>query len=286
MKRVLFVLCWLLAAGVSWAYIDSSQVDFSYLVPAKPHGFLKVGPNGTFVWPDGRRARFWGVNVSNLSLWISHDEIDQVVNELARGGCNLVRFEALDSRGGLLEIPGQPGTRHPDFEKFDTVHYWIWRLEQHHIDYYLDLLDFRQFTPEDGAEAPLNRGARPEAMFDPTLISLQEEYARQLLTTVNPYTHLAPVNDPHFVLMEICNEHGFFLNASTLPKIPEPYRSRFAEMWNSWLVQRYTSRDGLAEAWGDDLKPDEDPIAGTVAPPILPDNGGGMRDPATVPPRL
>ena len=275
-------------------FANSSLVDFSYLRSKAPHGFLKVGPQGTFVWRmrGGRRAgkvvrvRFWGVNVSNKSLWIPHAEIDRAVDALSRSGVNLVRFEALDSIGALLDIPGHPGSRTLNPEKFDTLCYWIYRIEQKHINYYFDLLDFRVFTPQDGADIVTNRGARPYAVFDPRLITLQEEYASELLTTENPYTHLRPVDDPHLALMEICDEHGFFINPQGLDRMVEPYRSRLQEMWNQWLVKQYQTRDALAAKWGSDLGPSEDPLKGTVAPPTLPDDTGGIRDPATMTPRL
>ncbi|NDD30442.1 MAG: hypothetical protein EB084_19465, partial [Proteobacteria bacterium] len=265
-------------------YADACQVDFSWLLPAHAHGFLKVSPNGTFVWENGQRARFWGINISNRSLWTTHDEIDRVVSMLAHAGTNLVRFEALDSRGGLLDIPNQPGSRALDAAKLDTLHYWIARCKQAHMSYYLDLLDFREFKPEDGIEATLNRGARPYAMFDPHLIALQKEYATALLTTSNPYTGLRPVDDPDLALVEICNEHGFFINPESLTEIVEPYRGRLRSLWNAWLTTRYTSRERLAASWKS-LGEGEDPTTDTVALPVLTDPAGG-RGPREVEPRL
>lgn len=264
-------------------YADACQVDFSSLHPARAHGFLRPAPNGTFVFDDGTRGRFWGINVSNKNLWIPHDEIDRVVETLSRAGTNLVRFEALDSRGALLEIPDQPGTRALNPQRLDTLQYWIAKLEQKHICYYLDLLDFREFKAEDGAEALLNRGARPYAMFDPHLIELQKEYATQLLTARNPYTGLAPVDDPDLVLLEICNEHGFFINPETLTQLVEPYRSRLQAQWNAWLLKRYSSREALLTAWKE-LSADEDPAAATVALPTL--AGETPRGPREMSPRF
>jgi len=175
-------------------------------------GFLKATPRG-FAWPDGTRARFWGVNIANRNLWVERTEIDRAVQVLAASGVNLVRFEALDSKGALLDIPDQPGTRKLNPERLDTLHYWIMRLREKGIYYYLDLIDFREFRAEDGVQNAdqLPRAGRPYAVFDPRLIELQKEYARQLLTTVNPYTRLAPTEDPALVLLEICNESGFWL---------------------------------------------------------------------------
>src|SRR5258708_4822137 len=92
---------------------DSSIVDFNYLLsgPAGKHGFLATDSKGHFVWPDGIRAKFWGVNISNRSVFVKKDEIDRVVDVLARAGTNMVRLEALDSTGALVDIPGGSSSR-------------------------------------------------------------------------------------------------------------------------------------------------------------------------------
>jgi len=239
-------------------------------------GFLRVGRAGHFVWADGTRARFWGVNIANKNLWIGHEEIDRVVTTLSRSGVNLVRFEAIDSRGGILEIGGQPGSRQLDPVKLEALHYWIYRLRQQGISYYLNLIDFRDFTEADQVPngPALGRAAKPYAVFDPYLITLQKEYATQLLGTANPYTGLAPVDDPALVMLEICNEHGFFLNSERLERLVDPYRGTLEKMWGQWLIRRYGSRDAVARAWGRwkdlaVLESVEDPRDGTVRLPLL-----------------
>ena len=259
-------------------------LDFTTWIHKESHykkGFLTSTQSG-FLWSDGTRARFWGMNIANRNLWIDRAEIDAVVDSLAASGVNLVRFEALDSKGALLEIAGVPGTRKIDTSKLDTLHYWISKLHEKGIYYYLDLIDFREFQPEDGVEnaGALPRAARPYAVFDSRLIELQKEYASQLLTTVNPYTKLAPVNDPAFVLMEICNESGFFLYSKATDNLIEPYRSRFQQQWNRWLLDRYKTREELAKVWGSALAKEEQPEQGTVRLPLLlkPDPVARQRD--------
>lgn len=248
-------------------------VDLSSL-PAENEGyrrgFLTATRDG-FRWPNGARARFWGVNIANRNLWIPRAQIDAVVDQLAASGVNLVRFEALDSRGGILDVPDKPGTRLLNPEKLDTVHYWISRLRTKGINYYLDLIDFREFQPQDGVEnaSELPRAARPYAVFDKRLIELQKEYATQLLTKVNPYTGLAPVDDPGLALLEICNESGFFLQQKNTENLIEPYRTRLQKRWNLWLRSRYTSRAVLASVWGEALAESESPENDTVPLPQL-----------------
>jgi Beta-galactosidase len=261
-------------------YEPSLHVDFPQQLlhdnQVGRRGFLRVGSSGHFTWADGSRARFWGINVSNRSLWITHDEIDRVVQTLDSSHVNLVRFEALDSRGGLLEVPGVAGSRRLSPEKLETLQYWIYQLHRHRIYYYLDLLDFRDFSEADGVlnARALGRAAKPYAVFDPYLIELQKEYATQLLTAVNPYTRLAPVQDPLLVLVEICNEHGFFLQSGSLDSLADPYRSELRSQWCAWLRKHYGSRESLARAWGRHLgtpvlAAHEDPVSGTMALPLL-----------------
>lgn len=268
--RALLLLLVLASAAWSQPYQPSLKLidPVRYLGEPGP-GFLTAG-HGGFRWHDGSRARFWGINVANRNLWIPGKEIDKVVDAMARSGVNLVRFEALDSRGGMLEIPGKPGTRKLNPQKLKTLHYWISRLHQKKIHYYFDLIDFRDFVAEDGVEnaKAIGRAGRPYAVFDEKLIELQKEYATQLLTTRNPFTKLKPVEDPYLALLEICNESGFFLYAKVTDNLVEPYRSGLQKKWNNWLKARF-NRDQLANRWGPALGDGEDPNAGTVRLPHL-----------------
>ena len=255
----------------------SSIVDFSYLLdpPAGKHGFLRAQA-GHFYWADGTRARFWGVNISSRSVWVDHARIKEVADVLARAGCNMVRFEALDTADGILDIPGSNSSEALNPTRLERLDYWIAQLKERGIYIYLDLLDFRQFKAGDGVAEwdQLGRAAKPSAVFDDRLIALQEEYARQLLTHLNPYTKLRYVDDPAIALVEVCNEHGLFLKASELDALPDHYALELRRLWSAWLAQRYPSRDALAAAWKrvsgrEVLQPYEDPASGTVALPLF-----------------
>ncbi len=268
---------------------DSSVIDFSYLLdaPAGRHGFLRVNKGGRFAWQNGNRAKFWGVNISNRSIWVTKDTIDKVADVLARAGANMVRFEAVDSFGALLDIEGSDSTRSLDRRKMAILDYWVAKLRERGIYYYFDLLDFRQFKPGD--EVPgydqLGRAAKPYAFFDRRLIDLQKEFAYQLLTHRNPITGLRYVDDPALALVEICNEHGLFFKAEKLDSLVEPYGAQLRQLWNQWLLQQYGSRDGIKSAWGmvsdsDVLQSFEDPGSYSVnlplfTAPVPPDPGAG-----------
>ncbi len=245
-------------------------------MPAGNRGFLTTGNDGHFHWPNGDRARFWGINVSSTRLNISNAMIEEVVENFAKAGLNLVRLEAIDNRNCLLGSVNSTDSRHLDPKYLDRLNYWMDSLKRHGIYYYLDLLDFRTFKEGDGVVQAdtLDRGARPYAVFDKYLIQLQKEYASQLLTQVNPYTGISPAEDPALAMIEICNEHGFFLYPDKLEALAEPYHTNLKYRWNRWLIERYGARENLDAAWGVDhdlhvLRPEEDPGLMNVDLPIL-----------------
>ena len=270
-----------LSASEKDGRLNASMQDFSRTLetPAGKHGFLTISKRGHFIWQDGTRMRFWGVNVSSTRLNIPTEEIEQTVKLFARSGFNMVRLEAIDNRNCLLGKVEAPDSLKFDREYLDRLDHWMDSLRRHGIYYYLDLLDFRTFKSGDSVihAEELDRAARPYALFDPYLIQLQKDYAFKLLTHRNPYSNLRPIDDPAFALIEICNEHGFFLYPEKLEKLAEPYASDLNSRWNSWLKLKYGVRDNLLSAWGSsgqiaNLRPEEDFGSNNVSLPLLSGN--------------
>lgn len=289
---------------------DSSLHDLSPLLeaPAGRHGFLTTRPDGHFYWSDGTRARFWGINIASRSLRRPPAEIEQVADVLARAGVNMVRLEAIDN-GHCLIRDDRPTSTEFDAEYQDCLFRWIHALKQRGIAIYLNLLDYRTFKEGDGVPgaAQLGRAAKPYAIFDPRLIELQKEYARRLLTTVNPYTHLPAVKDPAIALVELVNEHGLFATGPKWQNLAAPYGTQLQARWNQWLMNHYGSTDALDAAWRGGtaaagthpeggsrsgrhaLKRDERPEQGTVPLPdltALPVGPAAASDPSRAEPRL
>jgi hypothetical protein len=301
LSAFLCVLCGLFSFCSSAARADrpslpqSCQLDFRTTLewPAGRHGFLTVGKDGHFTWEDGGRARFWGINVSSTRLKVPPEQIERVVQNFARAGINLVRLEAIDNRNCLLGGEDAPDSLHLDARYLDCLDRWIEALRRYGIYYYLDLLDFRTFKTGDGVlnADQLDRGARPYAVFDRFLIQLQKDYASRLLTRRNPYTGLRPVDDPALVMVEICNEHGFFLYPEKLDSLVDPYRADLRARWNRWLRDRYQTRERLAAAWTTAsgvvaLRPEEDPTNQTVDLPMLSRASDTVNDVRRIPNRL
>ncbi len=261
-----------------FSYPSSSQLDFRATLdtPAGRHGFLSAGNNGHFYFADGQRARFWGINVSSTRLDIPPDQIEKVVANFARAGLNLVRLEAIDNRNCLLGKTTAPDSLHFDTRYLERLDRWMDSLRRHGIYYYLDLLDFRTFKSGDNVlnADTMDRAARPYAIYDEYLIQLQKDYATRLLSHRNPYSGIAPADDPAMAMVEICNEHGFFLYPERLETLAEPYRTDLRNRWNRWLRDHYGTRDKLTMAWGSVngfpvLREEEDPERLSVEMPLL-----------------
>src|SRR5262249_22006429 len=122
----------------------------------------------------------------------------------------------------------------------------------------------RHFGPGDGLEdTGLFTGNlsffQGVSHWNPRMIELQRDYARQLVTHRNPYTGKTYAEDPGVLCFEIANEDslfGSFLNDGGLNyvreiagSLPERYSRELDGLWNDWLLERYRSRDALADAW-------------------------------------
>lgn len=233
----------------------SSLRDVSDLLdpPAGKHGFLRVQKeaDGRFVFEDGTPARFWGINVAVESVFQPHERIDAAVAALARAGFNLVRLHHVDDTRGLLD-PTAKTSQVLRGDRLEKLDYWIARLKERGLYVYLDLLDYRTFTPADGVAqaSELGRGAKPYAVFDPRLIELQQRYARQLLREhINPYTGLAYADDPAVALVELFDENGLFIKRDRWPHLVGPYRARLQALWNDYLREVHGSTEGLRRNW-------------------------------------
>ena len=231
---------------------ESSLVDCSSRLdaPAGKNGFVRVR-DGHFVFNNGARARFFGVNLAKDSVFIDKHLVDRLVTLFARAGINLVRIHQIDDAQGILD-PDPKRFFRP--ERLDLVDYWIFQLKEHGIYVAMDLNDYRTFRANEGVTdgEKLGRGAKPYAVFDPHLVQLQQEYARALLVKhINPYTGLSYANDPAIALLELYDENGLFIRRNDWRSLREPYLTALQQQWNEWLFKRYGSTETLKAAWTD-----------------------------------
>jgi len=222
------------------AMLKHSPVDVSFLLdaPAGKHGFMKV-LNGHLATGDGKRIRFWGVNITDWSRGSrqipSKVDAPHIAATLARFGVNCVRFQFLDldAPRGLIDGRTQ-GTRTIDADQLDKEDFFIAELEKRGIYIDFNLLVGRPFKAADGVKDAnlLREGAKGTSLFDHRMIELQKEYAEQLLAHNNPYTKVKYTDDPAVAIVEINNENALYVGF----RAPSPfYQQELTELYNTWL---------------------------------------------------
>ncbi|HEY2012065.1 MAG TPA: hypothetical protein VGH38_01135, partial [Bryobacteraceae bacterium] len=173
----------------------SSPADVSFLLdaPAGKDGFVRI-QGGHFVKPDGKRIRFWGVHLTDWSRGSVEippkEDTPMWAATLARYGVNMVRLHFLDlpSPRGIIDST-RADSRTFDPQQLDRLDFEIAEFKKRGIYVDLNLNVGRSYRTADGVQDfDKIQWAKGLTLFDPRIIELEKEYARQLLTHVNPYT--------------------------------------------------------------------------------------------------
>ena len=262
MKRPLFILAVILLSfpllaqwddGLLKPYVmnhraaSSSPADVSFLLdaPAGKDGFIRV-QNGHLAKPNGVRLRLWGVHLTDWSrgsvLLPPKEDTPMWASTLARFGVNCVRlhFLDLDSPRGII-ASGGTDSRSFDPEQLDRLDFLVAELKKRGIYVDLNLNVGRSYKSGDGVQDfDKIRWAKGMTLYDPRLIELQKEYARQILTHVNPYTKTEYRNEPAVAIVEILNENGLWVGF----RAPTPYYDdELTAQYNAWLAKSLTGEE-------------------------------------------
>lgn len=240
-----------------WDDASAGPTDMSGLSerPAGKSGFVRAGPDG-HLYAGQQRIRFWGVNTCFGANFPEKPDAEKVAARMAKFGINAVRFHHMD----MFAAPGgirakSADTRSLDPENLDRLDYFIAQLKDHGIYADLNLLVSRPFNKADGLPAKIEQLSWKDraavGFFYAPEVELQKEYARKLLTHVNPYTKAAYADEPAVGLVEINNENGLAQAwlGGALDKLPPVFAAELQKQWNAWLAKRYGSSEKLAAAW-------------------------------------
>ena len=253
-------------------------------------GRLHAADDGHFYFTGtGKRAKFFGPNFMVNTIFppfadapqqageyqdiVPATAADQLAVRLSRMGVNIVRLHFIDGAYGRpvsIWDPAYPhDTKHFDALQVSRLDYLIYRLKQHGIYCDINLHAGRLFRRDDGVSdynqfSPLSFN-KPATEFDPLMIQLQQQYATQLLSHVNPYTQLRLADDPAIAFVEISNEDSLlysFANdqLATVANIssclqgmacglPVSHSSMLDHLWNAWLANKYGSDAAINSAW-------------------------------------
>lgn len=207
--------------------------------PAGARGFLGI-KDGRFVFEDGTTVRFWATNFGVADNWRPEAESAAAVERIRRLGFNMVRLHHLDAGWAKESLFDETKDHTQSFEpgRLDRFFRMLAQLREAGVYYYLDLLVTRKFKSGDGvrdAEA-LEYGAKIAGHFNRRLIELQKDYAKQILTTVNPHTGLKLADDPALALVGIINESSLFLQGAvgSYEQLPKSYIEELNGLYAAW----------------------------------------------------
>ncbi len=227
---------------------------------AGENGFIEVR-DGRFVDGAGKRLKFLATNLTFGEAFPSKEIAPKIAARMAALGINCVRFHHMDAHFNPRGIwdPKYKDRRHIDPEMIDRLDWIIYQLKLHGIYADINLHVSRTFTEADGFE---NAGKLPKYdkgvdNFEPRMIQLQRDYARDLLTHENPYTKTRYVDEPCIAMVELNNENSMlrFSFGSTFHLLPEPYRGELMSQWTAHLRGRYADTQALRKAWDEGSEP-------------------------------
>ncbi|MEM2981490.1 MAG: carbohydrate binding domain-containing protein [Thermoproteota archaeon] len=241
---------------------DSSQTVVSLNgtldKPAGGLGYVTIGQDG-HLYIGGKRIRFLGVNIVAGAAFPEKPDAEKIAARLAKFGVNIVRFHHLDQSwdpsNNIFDEETYGDTRHLNSNQLDKLDYFIAQLKKNGIYVDLNLLVSRRFVSADGLPKEIDlvdwKDQHVIGYFYDNIKNLEKEYARQLLTHVNPYTGNKYVDEPAVAIVEMINENGLIQGflAGVIEKLPQVFREELRIMWNNYLKQRYGSDVNFKKAW-------------------------------------
>ncbi len=245
-----------------------TDVSFLNAKPAGVHGFI-VAKNSHFIETNtGNRVRFLGTNLAGKDAFPSHADAVKVAARVAKLGINLVRLHHMDNsdwgQDASLWDYGVKDRQHLSAVQLDKLDYLVAQLKKNGVYVNINLHVSRKFSEADGFPATVSQIStsfdKRVDEFDPRMIQLQKNYAHDLLTHVNPYTHFAYTADPAVAVVEINNENSLVGDpwataGGDLDTLPEPFRGELVGLWNAWLTKKYGTDANLQAAWTAGLTP-------------------------------
>lgn len=223
--------------------VENSALDFSDLFPTS-RVFIKAVNHRTDLPVDSRFLCASMVPSAPNGGLPDKAEADRWVVQLRRTGYNLVRLHFIEA----ILMTGRKGDFDYDPEALDRLHYLLARLKAAGIYWIVD-----GATSDNGAYGDvrphrwIKRYRLIERLYyDPFAVEHWKRLVTSLWGRVNPYTGLAPLNDPAMLGMILVNEGGVAFQATLEGRYPKELAAQFG----TWLASRYSDEAALRKAWG------------------------------------
>ncbi|HSI63476.1 MAG TPA: hypothetical protein VLE43_10165, partial [Candidatus Saccharimonadia bacterium] len=246
------------------AYDDTpALLDLSFLndTPAGKHGFIKA-KGESLVDDRGTPWRYFGTNLTAESCFPTNEEAAKLAGHFAKCGINLVRFHFMDanwSSAQLARKDGKPGLNEEPLARLD---FFFAELKKHGIYANLNLHVGRKYDDQPAGAPDMSKGI--DNIYPPYVDALKQ-YARELLTHVNPHTGLAYCDDPAVAIVEVNNENTLLFNAWWPAKVKGPVHDSVAKQWNAWVAKKHGADDAALRAkWGTHMGGDGPNLVGNA----------------------
>ena len=256
-----------------------TDVSFLNDGAAGKDGFVSV-KGEHFVDGRGHTLRFWGVNLNFGAVFPSQEDAPRIAARLAKFGFNAVRlhhFEGQAAPNGIWKGNGLNVKRPSEVDpaQLDRFDFFASELIKRGIYLDINLHVARKVSDSEGfpGAARFPEKDKGIAYFEPKLAQANRDFARMLLTHVNPYTERAYKDEPGVCALEVDNENSLLSLwlEDKLDGLPAAYSAKLRDGWNDWLRAKYPSQAAFARAYTEnDTAPSGPELllpAGYVAPP-------------------
>ncbi len=232
---------------------NASSMAHLLEAPAGKNGFIRV-ENGRFADNKGP-VRLHATNLTGPANFPTREAADKLAARLARFGINCVRLHYFDAQYGNFMTGKQTGI----FGNDDTLSEAFSAAPKAPLHFAPEPVDRQDYLiaalKKRGIYVNVNlhvaRFPKGISFFDPSVLDSEKEYAKKLLTHVNPYTGLAYTDDPCVAVIEINNENALFNNyhGGGIDRLPDPYAAELRKQWNAWLSSKYKSTEDMMKSW-------------------------------------
>ncbi len=247
---------------MDWSKAAESVVSNARFLtgPAGKDGFVTM-KGERMLAGNGQRFRIWGMNLAGPDCFPDKEQAGAIADDFARMGINCIRFHHMDNTWGRnLFDSKSDNTRKLNEDSLDRLDFFIDQLRQRGIYANLNLNVSRQFRSGDEVRDYKILGyAKGSTYFNPRLVELQHELARQFLTHRNPYTGHEYRAEPAVACVEIVNENslteawvwGRLIGSdaekekkdATWGPIPVSYAEELTDQYNAWLKKTVSKED-------------------------------------------
>ncbi len=211
---------------LSGSALDVSAINHK---PAGKFGFVKrVGDHFEFEHRPGERVAFWGTCVQAAGPEKKFAPV--IADRLAKSGVNIVRIHhwMIPFSHPACPVETERSFIRPDhtvnMERLDDLYYFIAELKKAGIYIYMDNITSYNSSWVDGGD---------ELHYRPDANARIKEVVKLVLTTVNPYTGLALVDDTAFAMCEIHNEFSATYQHTVETHSPVAQKL-MKEWWEQW----------------------------------------------------